>query len=89
MYFLKEDEEKVRDLVGVVYDNIPRKDFLISWTEKQMNRFLMKSIVTMDYFKTLEYSYIISTIKLDNVASKKRTFKLILFCIIVYILCCF
>lgn len=135
----KEDDQRVRDLVRVVYDNIPRKDFLIPWTEEQMNRFFDEeysvlfgaydgdnliamtqifmpreiemeyydilnikeqdsicelggflvydeyrgrgvmselSKVTMDYFKTLEYPYIISTIHPDNIASNKIALKL-------------
>ncbi len=35
----KEDEKQVRDLVNNVFENIERKDFLIPWTEEQMNRF--------------------------------------------------
>lgn len=35
----KEDEKQVRDLVDNVFTNIERKDFLIPWTEEQMDRF--------------------------------------------------
>lgn len=35
----KEDEKQVRDLVNNVFENIERKDFLIPWTEEQMDRF--------------------------------------------------
>lgn len=35
----KSDEKEVRNLVKVVFENIERKDFLIPWTEEQMNRF--------------------------------------------------
>lgn len=30
----KDDEKQVRELVGVVFANIERKDFLIPWTEE-------------------------------------------------------
>ena len=35
----KEDEKQVRYLVDTVFSNLERKDFLIPWTEEQMNRF--------------------------------------------------
>lgn len=35
----KEDEKQVRTLVNNVFDNLERKDFLIPWTEEQMDRF--------------------------------------------------
>lgn len=33
------DEKEVRDLVRNVFGTLERKDFLIPWTEEQMNRF--------------------------------------------------
>ncbi len=35
----KNDENQVRYLVDVVFKNLERNDFLIPWTEEQMNRF--------------------------------------------------
>ncbi len=35
----KEDEKQVRNLVNTVFENLEREDFLIPWTEEQMNRF--------------------------------------------------
>jgi len=35
----KEDEKQVRDLVNNVFENLEREDFLIPWTEEQMDRF--------------------------------------------------
>lgn len=35
----KEDEKQVRTLVNNVFKNLEREDFLIPWTEEQMNRF--------------------------------------------------
>lgn len=135
----KDDEKQVRELVRVVFANIERKDFLIPWTEEQMNRFfddkysilfgayidnklvamtqifmpieieeeyyeilnvtkpnsicelggflvlkeyrkkgIMSELskVTMDYFASLDYDYIISTVHPDNLASNKIVLKL-------------
>lgn len=35
----KEDDKQVRNLIDIVFQNLERKDFLIPWTEEQMNRF--------------------------------------------------
>lgn len=35
----KDDERQVRNLVNNVFENLERKDFLIPWTEEQMDRF--------------------------------------------------
>lgn len=35
----KEDEKQVRDLIDRVFKNLERDDFLIPWTEEQMDRF--------------------------------------------------
>lgn len=35
----KEDEKQVRTLVNNVFKNLEREDFLIPWTEEQMDRF--------------------------------------------------
>lgn len=35
----KEDEKQVRNLVNIVFANLERNDFLIPWTEEQMDRF--------------------------------------------------
>lgn len=35
----KEDEKQVRYLVNNVFENLEREDFLIPWTEEQMDRF--------------------------------------------------
>lgn len=35
----KKDEEQVRSLVNSVFESLERKDFLIPWTEEQMDRF--------------------------------------------------
>lgn len=34
-----EDYEQVKNLINVVFENIERKDFLIPWTQEQMDRF--------------------------------------------------
>lgn len=134
-----EDEKQVRNLVDIVFQNLEREDFLIPWTEEQMNRFFddhysllfgaydgdkliamsqiftpreieeeyydilnvpkSKSIcelggflvlpeyrkrgvmmelskITMDYFKKLNYHYIISTVHPENEASNRIIQKL-------------